>query len=82
MIGNVMNISHGGFKIIESKSCVDFKQVQRRKHKKKRINKKWLKRYGEITKTVPSDKIYIFDNVVSGHPVTIAKLIKAIQKTK
>lgn len=29
------------------------KDVQARKHRKKRINKKWLKRYGH--KTVPDD---------------------------
>ena len=32
-----------GYKIIATESCCDY--VQARKHKKKRINKKWLKRY-------------------------------------
>lgn len=33
------------------------KDVQARKHRKKRINKKWLKRYGY--KIVPDDKKYM-----------------------
>ena len=37
------------------------KDIQRRKHKKRRINKKWLKRYGY--KCVPdNDKIIVFNN--------------------
>lgn len=37
------------------------KDIQRRKHKKRRINKKWLKRYGY--KCVPdNDKIILSDN--------------------
>lgn len=35
-----------GFSVIFSKPY----QVQRRRHKKKRINKKWAKRYGYVTK--------------------------------
>lgn len=39
------------------------KDVQARKHKKKRINKKWLKRYGY--KCVPDDtKIYMTKDMV------------------
>jgi hypothetical protein len=39
-------------------------QVQRRKHKKKRINKKWAKRYGYITKfrTYQVDEVRFTDN--------------------
>ena len=40
-----MNDLMGGYTVI-----VTTKQVQRRRHKKKRINKKWIKRYGYITK--------------------------------
>lgn len=32
-----------------SMTCDSVRSVQRRKHKKKRINKKWAKRYGYIT---------------------------------
>lgn len=39
------------------------KYVQARKHRKKRINKKWLKRYGY--KIVPDDtKIYITNDAI------------------
>ena len=44
MLGK-MNDLMGGYTVI-----VTTKQVQRRRHKKKRINKKWIKRYGYITK--------------------------------
>jgi hypothetical protein len=43
MLGK-MNDLMGGYTVI-----VTTKQVQRRRHKKKRINKKWIKRYGYIT---------------------------------
>lgn len=39
------------------------KDVQARKHSKKRINKKWLKRYGY--KAVPDDtKVYVTNDVI------------------
>lgn len=44
-----------GFKIIATEACCDY--VQARRHKKKRINKKWLKRYGK--KYVPKKEIVI-----------------------
>lgn len=39
-------------------------QVQRRRHKKKRINKKWAKRYGYVTKykKVKLDEVYFKDS--------------------
>ena len=44
MLGK-MNDLMGGYNVI-----VTTTNVQRRRHKKKRINKKWIKRYGYITK--------------------------------
>lgn len=39
------------------------KDVQARKHRKKRINKKWLKRYGH--KAVPDDtKVYVTNDAI------------------
>lgn len=39
------------------------KDVQARRHKKKRINKKWLKRYGH--KAVPDDtKVYMTNEAI------------------
>lgn len=39
-------------------------QVQRKRHKKKRINKKWAKRYGYVTKfkTHHMEEVYIEQN--------------------
>lgn len=39
------------------------KEIQRRKHHKKRINKKWLKRYGNIElNLMPHDEIIVDGN--------------------
>lgn len=62
-----------GYPLIESQFCADI--VQARKHKKKRINKKWMKRYG--TRRVPWKKYILFDGRIYGHPTMIAKLIAA-----
>ena len=63
IIGNFL-----GYKIIVSESCCDYVQVRR--HKKKRINKKWLKRYGK--KLVPKKDIVIVnygvDKFIFCHP--------------
>ena len=66
-----------GYKVISDKNCVE--QVQARRHKKRRINKKWLKRYG--MKCVPSRKIYVIRDprVIVGHPIVMDKLIEKIK---
>lgn len=51
-------------------------RVQARRHKKKRINKKWRKRYGE--KSVPSRSIVIFDGKIYCHPKMLAKIKEKI----
>lgn len=39
------------------------KEIQRRKHHKKRINKKWLKRYGMIElNSMPHGEVVMMDN--------------------
>ena len=41
------------------------KEIQRRKHHKKRINKKWLKRYGVIElNNMPHGEVVMMDNGV------------------
>ena len=50
---------------------------QARKHKKKRINKKWLKRYG--MRSVPSKRIVIFDGKIYVHPKTLVKIKERIE---
>ena len=56
------------------------KDIQRRKHKKRRINKKWLKRYGY--KCVPdNDKMIVSNNklfMTKGAYERVKKGIKAI----
>lgn len=59
-----------GYQIIEVPYMVDI--VQARTHKKKRINKKWRKRYG--VKEVPWNKFYIEGNRIYCHPKMIAKI--------
>ena len=57
-----------GYKIIATEACCDC--VQTRKHKKKRINKKWLKRYGK--KFIPKKDIIVancgVDKFIFCHP--------------
>lgn len=60
-----------GLKIVEDKSMVD--KIQCKKHRKKRINKKWIKRYGFTYK--PKKNVLKFGDMIVGHPETI-KLIK------
>lgn len=56
------------------------KDIQRRTHKKRRINKKWLKRYGY--KCVPdNDKMIVFNNklfMTKGAYKKVKKRIKSI----
>lgn len=59
-----------GYDIIGNPYMVDI--VQARTHKKKRINKKWRKRYG--VKEVPWNKFVIVGNKIYCHPTMIEKL--------
>lgn len=66
-----------GYELISDKNCMEL--VQARRHKKRRINKKWLKRYG--MKRVPSRKIYVVHTKkwILGHPIVMDKLIEKIK---
>ena len=58
---NIQTIEALGYKILITEYIT--KDVQRRTHKKKRINKKWLKRYG--MKIVPDNtKILLVNNTL------------------
>ena len=58
---NIQAIEGLGYKILITEYIT--KDVQRRTHKKKRINKKWLKRYG--MKIVPDNtKILLVNNTL------------------
>lgn len=65
-----------GYLIVEAPCMRDL--VQARRHKKKRINKKWRKRYG--MKSVPWKKFLIHDRVIYGHPEWIDKLKECMKK--
>ena len=62
-----------GYQLIGSPCMAD--KVQARIHKKKRINKKWKKRYG--TKDVPWKNFVINtnDGVIYGHPKMLDALV-------
>lgn len=50
--------------------------VQARVHRRRRINKKWAKRYG--FKQVPDPRVYVLMGAIMGHPVTIDKMLRKI----
>lgn len=63
--------------VILSKKIVDnSKWVQAKTHKKKRINKKWRKRYGMIHP--PSSQAILIDNKLYVHPLTWKKMKKQL----
>lgn len=60
-----------GYQIIETPFMSD--SVQAKKHKKKRINKKWKKRYG--TKEIPKKDILITnDGKIIAHPEIVNRI--------
>ena len=60
-----------GYQIIETPFICD--TVQAKKHKKKRINKKWKKRYG--MKEIPKNEFIITnDGKIFGHPKMVEKI--------
>lgn len=67
-----------GMEVISSETLFDTIEVQKRKHKKKRINKKWIKRYGYKIIHIPKKEVFIFENKIIGHPKTIKKIAKTI----
>lgn len=63
-----------GYQLIETSCMADVVQV--RTHKKKRINKKWRKRYG--VKEVPWNKLYVFEDKILAHPKMIERIKMAV----
>ena len=54
------------------------KKVQRRTHKKRRINKKWLKRYGY--KDVPDDNtVLVLSDCIYATPKMVKRIIKELK---
>lgn len=69
-----------GCQFYSSELMIDRLQIQARKHRQKRINKKWLKRYGHKIIEIPSKKYYIMGTNVIAHPSMIDKLKELINK--
>lgn len=66
-----------GYRLIETTAIT--KEVQRRTHRKRRVNKKWLKRYGY--KTVLDDgRIFRYDDCILATPNTVKKIIAAAKE--
>jgi hypothetical protein len=57
------------------------KGKQKRKHRSKRINKKWLKRYGHYVIQVPNLNIFVTEQFIVGHPNMIKSLKRAMEET-
>ena len=71
-----MSVTDLGMEIVIAE-CLT-KDIQRRTHKKRRINKKWLKRYGY--KCVPdNDKMIVFNNKLFMTKGTYEKVKKGIK---
>lgn len=65
-----------GFRIIETPHMTNTVRV--RTHRRKRIDKKWRKRYG--FKTVANPDVIIYGTTILAHPATAAKLRKAMER--
>ena len=71
------SVYFNGFRLIETTAIT--KQVQRRTHRKRRINKKWAKRYGY--KTVLDDgRIIQYGDCILATPNTVQKIIAAMKE--
>lgn len=55
------------------------KKVQRRSHRKRRINKKWRKRYG-YKYVLDHGKVLLMGDSIFATPKTIEKLITAVME--
>lgn len=75
---NAMNSISLGYKVIESKNITKNEKCKWRK--KKRINKKFFKRYGQRFVRVPNSSVFIFNDSLVGHPTTIKKIVSEIRK--
>lgn len=70
-------IYYNGLRLVETTAIT--KQVQRRTHHERRINKKWQKKYG--FKTVLDDgRIIQFGDCILATPNTIKKIIAATKE--
>lgn len=70
------NVYYNGFRLIETTALT--KEVQRRTHRKRRINKKWLKRYGYKT-ILDNGTIAVIGNCIYATPKTVKKIIEQMK---
>lgn len=70
---------YNGIPLIENRILIKgHSNIPRRKNKSKRIQKKWVKKYGFLE--IPDSQIYLIGGKIIGHPLTIRKLIKGVIK--
>jgi hypothetical protein len=75
-------VFYNGIEFIESKACTKGTiQVSKKINKSKRIQKKWNKKYGYDYIAIPNPDVYIFEGKCIGHPKTLKKIIKKINKS-
>lgn len=65
-----------GIRVIETNAIT--KKIQRRTHHKRRINKKWLKRYGYRI-VADDEKVYVIGDCIFGTPKAIKKIKKIVE---
>jgi hypothetical protein len=75
---------YAGYRIIESAAMVDsIDHGPKRKHRQKRIAKKWLKKYGRNIEVRPKQDVYLIKNPGAGavicHPVVARKIKEALK---
>lgn len=70
------NVYYNGLRLVGTNAL--YKEVQCRIHRKHRINKKWLKKYGY--KTVPDDgRLIVCGDCIFATPKTVKKIIKQMK---
>ena len=72
-------LQYRGFKIYETTAIT--KQIQRRRHRKRRINKKWIKRYG-YKNVLDDEKIIRVGDMLYATPNMVKKLVEAYASLK
>jgi hypothetical protein len=70
---------YGGLKVVLCEWLTEG-TTQKRTHKKKRINKKWRRKYGYIG--IPSNKSYVMGDTILFHPKTWSIIEKRINGRK
>lgn len=79
----MLSMCFGGYKLVASEYCVNIVKVRR--HRKKRINKKWTKKYGPKYIHVPVNELYICkdrygSDMLIGHPKYIDMILEEARK--